>query len=252
MARSPTRSRGARRTAPTAPGRILRDRGGGRPLPLLHRRLGALHGPRDLDGDPGQPGLRHRARLRRVHAVPRQPRVHGALDRAHASLARPLPGLARRARPAATSSSTGSSRAASTRTCASRARRRSPPARCDGIAIGGSLGADKPQMYEVVGWTTAALPEDRPRHLLGIGDDRRPDRAASSSGSTRFDCAMPTRLGRHGMALVPDPEQRWRVDLTKSAWRDSQRAADGRLPVPGLRDRLLARLPALPARKQAS
>src|SRR4051812_13107206 len=43
----------------------------------------------------------------------------------------------------------------------------------DGIAIGGSLGADKPQMYEVVSWTTAALDrvaEDRPRHLLGIGD----------------------------------------------------------------------------------
>src|SRR3954451_15675895 len=32
--------------------------------------------------------------------------------------------------------------------------------RCDGIAIGGSLGADKPQMYEVVGWTTAQLPEE--------------------------------------------------------------------------------------------
>src|SRR4051812_30497897 len=38
----------------------------------------------------------------------------------------------------------------------------------DGIAIGGSLGADKEGMYEVVDWTTAALPEDRPRHLLGI------------------------------------------------------------------------------------
>ena len=39
-----------------------------------------------------------------------------------------------------------------------------------GIAIGGSLGADKAQMYEVVGWATAVLPEDRPRHLLGIGE----------------------------------------------------------------------------------
>ncbi len=35
-------------------------------------------------------------------------------------------------------------------------------------AIGGSLGADKPQMYEVVGWATEVLPEERPRHLLGI------------------------------------------------------------------------------------
>src|SRR3954447_8348361 len=39
-----------------------------------------------------------------------------------------------------------------------------------GIAIGGSLGAEKAQMYEVVGWTIAVLPEDRPCHLLGIGE----------------------------------------------------------------------------------
>src|SRR4051794_15125300 len=39
-----------------------------------------------------------------------------------------------------------------------------------GIAVGGSLGADKPQMYEVVAWAVDELPEDRPRHLLGIGD----------------------------------------------------------------------------------
>ena len=71
-------------------------------------------------------------------------------------------------------------------------------------------------MYEVVGWTTAVLPEDRPRHLLGIGeiDDLI---AGVELGIDTFDCAMPTRLGRHGMALVPDPEGRWRVDLTKSA-----------------------------------
>src|SRR6185369_3788126 len=36
--------------------------------------------------------------------------------------------------------------------------------RVDGIAIGGSLGADKPQMYDVVDMTTAALPEAPPRH----------------------------------------------------------------------------------------
>jgi queuine tRNA-ribosyltransferase len=30
---------------------------------------------------------------------------------------------------------------------------------------------------------------------------------------------MPTRLGRHGTALVPDPDARWRLDLTKAGWR---------------------------------
>jgi queuine tRNA-ribosyltransferase len=41
-------------------------------------------------------------------------------------------------------------------------------------------------------------------------------------GIDTFDCAMPTRLGRHGTALVPDPHNRWRVDLTKSRWRTSE------------------------------
>jgi queuine tRNA-ribosyltransferase len=96
---------------------------------------------------------------------------------------------------------------------------------CDGIAIGGTLGRDKAQMHEVVSWVTQELERlapERPRHLLGIGevDDLI---AGVEQGIDTFDCAMPTRLGRHGMALVPDPEHRWRVDLTKSAWRESER-----------------------------
>jgi queuine tRNA-ribosyltransferase len=94
---------------------------------------------------------------------------------------------------------------------------------CDGIAIGGTLGRDKPQMYEVVSWVTgelARLAPDRPRHLLGIGDV---DDLISGveRGIDTFDCAMPTRLARHGMALVPDPAGRWRVDVAKGIWRES-------------------------------
>ena len=95
---------------------------------------------------------------------------------------------------------------------------------CAGIAIGGSLGQDKPQMHEVVDWSTAALERvapERPRHLLGIGDID--DLIAGVElGIDTFDCAMPTRLARHGVALVPDPGARWRVDLMKARWRDSQ------------------------------
>jgi queuine tRNA-ribosyltransferase len=91
--------------------------------------------------------------------------------------------------------------------------------RVDGIAIGGSLGADKPQMYEVVDWTTAVLPEAPPRHLLGIGDIDDLIRGVEL-GIDTFDCAMPTRLGRHGVALVPDPDRRWRVDLTAARFQD--------------------------------
>jgi queuine tRNA-ribosyltransferase len=93
----------------------------------------------------------------------------------------------------------------------------------DGIAIGGSLGRDKAQMHEVVSWTTAdleRLASDRPRHLLGIGDVDDLITCVGL-GIDTFDCALPTRLGRHGVALVPDPDARWRLDLAKGQYRDS-------------------------------
>jgi queuine tRNA-ribosyltransferase len=94
---------------------------------------------------------------------------------------------------------------------------------CDGIAIGGSLGQEKAQMHEVVAWTTAELERlapDRPRHLLGIGDVD--DLIAGVElGIDTFDCALPTRLGRHGVALIPDPAAGWRVDLVKARWRSA-------------------------------
>jgi queuine tRNA-ribosyltransferase len=102
----------------------------------------------------------------------------------------------------------------------------------DGIAIGGSLGADKPQMYDVVGWATAALGDDpRPRHLLGIGDVDDLIRGVELGVDT-FDCAMPTRLGRHGVAIVPDPEHRWRVDLTAARHREDEAPIMDGCPCP--------------------
>lgn len=96
---------------------------------------------------------------------------------------------------------------------------------CPGIAIGGSLGRDKQQMHEVVAMTTSALERtapEKPRHLLGIGDID--DLIAGVElGIDTFDCALPTRLGRHGVALIPDPGSRWRLDLAKGRWREADR-----------------------------
>ena len=104
----------------------------------------------------------------------------------------------------------------------------------DGIAIGGSLGQTKDQMREVVGWSLASLPAEPPRHLLGIGDvDDLVD--AVGAGVDSFDCATPTRLGRHGTALVNDPERRWRLDLTKGAHRTSREPIDPGCPCPACR-----------------
>jgi queuine tRNA-ribosyltransferase len=108
---------------------------------------------------------------------------------------------------------------------------------CDGIAIGGSLGRDKAQMQEVVAWTTVELDRrapERPRHLLGIGeiDDLI---SGVELGIDTFDCAMPTRLGRHGVALVPEPEARWRIDLTKGRFASSGEPILEGCPCPACR-----------------
>ena len=105
----------------------------------------------------------------------------------------------------------------------------------DGIAIGGSLGQEKDQMREVVGWALAGLPEAPPRHLLGIGDVDDVVHAVGA-GIDTFDCATPTRLARHGSALVNDPSRRWRLDLTKGAHRASREPIDPDCPCPACRE----------------
>lgn len=70
-----------------------------------------------------------------------------------------------------------------------------------GHAVGGSLGASKDQMYEVISLTTKHLEENRPIHLLGIGGIEDIFRGVEN-GIDTFDCVHPTRLARHGGALV--------------------------------------------------
>jgi queuine tRNA-ribosyltransferase len=85
----------------------------------------------------------------------------------------------------------------------------------DGMAIGDCLGQTKQDWYRVVDLVAPLLPEDRPRHLLGVGE---PDDLVEGAlrGIDTFDCAMPTRIARHGHALhrgLP----RFRLDLTHAA-----------------------------------
>ena len=106
--------------------------------------------------------------------------------------------------------------------------------RVDGVAIGGSLGADKPQMHGVVEMATGALGgafEGKPRHLLGIGDVDDLIRGVEL-GIDTFDCVMPTRLARHGTAIVPDPERRWRLDLSSARFKESDEPIMDGCPCP--------------------
>lgn len=71
----------------------------------------------------------------------------------------------------------------------------------DGFAIGGSVGKNKQELKEVVAFTRPLLPDEKPNHLLGIGD-------LSSLieliplGIDTFDSSYPTKAARHGLLLT--------------------------------------------------
>ena len=71
-----------------------------------------------------------------------------------------------------------------------------------GYAIGGiSVGEPKEEFLEILRYTSALMPENKPRYLMGVGS---PDYLieAALSGIDMCDCVLPTRLARHGTALT--------------------------------------------------
>ncbi|HEY6221785.1 MAG TPA: tRNA guanosine(34) transglycosylase Tgt [Candidatus Eisenbacteria bacterium] len=75
---------------------------------------------------------------------------------------------------------------------------------CDGFAIGGlSVGESKEVTWELTRVTNAALPVDRPRYLMGMGTPIDLLDAVAL-GVDLFDCVLPTRNARNGMAFTPD------------------------------------------------
>ena len=72
----------------------------------------------------------------------------------------------------------------------------------EGYAIGGlAVGEPQEVMLKVVEETTPLLPVDRPRYLMGVGTPHDLLEAVAR-GIDMFDCVMPTRNGRHGMAFT--------------------------------------------------
>ncbi len=70
-----------------------------------------------------------------------------------------------------------------------------------GIAIGGSLGTSKQDMYDILDWSLPILPEDKPRHLLGIGEVEDLF-GGSARGIDTFDCVAATRMARNGGTYI--------------------------------------------------
>ena len=174
-------------------------------------------GPEDSMADPGGARLRHRAHLRRVHARPRRPRLHGPLHGAHPPLARPLPRLARAEGPAPP----GRLRdrpGRGPRGPAPRVGRGTAAAASTGSRSAAPSGATR-RRCTACSASRAAPPRRGAAPPARHRGDRRPA-GRNRIGIDLFDCAIPTRLARHGTALAPEPEGRFRIDLAKGRYAD--------------------------------
>jgi queuine tRNA-ribosyltransferase len=96
----------------------------------------------------------------------------------------------------------------------------------DGLAVGGlSVGEPVPLMEELTAACVAELPETLPRYFMGLGTDREILRLAAL-GVDMFDCVEPTRLARHGTAMVAGG----RLTLRNAAHRGDPRPVEEGCP----------------------
>lgn len=95
-----------------------------------------------------------------------------------------------------------------------------------GYAIGGVSVGEPVQLIEaIVKATTPHLPWNKPRYLMGVGSYREMAQAIAA-GVDLFDCVIPTRLGRHGTALVQG--DRW--NLKNANFREDFTPLDATCP----------------------
>lgn len=82
----------------------------------------------------------------------------------------------------------------------------------DGFGLGGAL--TKENIGEIVSWMSQELPEDKPRHMLGISE---PDDifACIENGADTFDCVSPARVGRNGALYTPTG----RINITNARFK---------------------------------
>ncbi len=97
-----------------------------------------------------------------------------------------------------------------------------------GLAVGGSFGQTKQSLYDILSWCAPSLRRAdqplRPVHLLGIGDIADVFEGVRY-GIDTFDCVQPTRLARHGWALMPN-EPGGRINFRNARFRDDPTPLD--------------------------
>ncbi|WP_234185520.1 tRNA guanosine(34) transglycosylase Tgt [Shinella sp. NM-101] len=101
-----------------------------------------------------------------------------------------------------------------------------------GYAIGGlAVGEPQEVMLDMIDTTIPHLPTEKPRYLMGVGT---PDDMLKSvaRGIDMFDCVMPTRSGRHGLAFT----RRGRINLRNARHAEDMRPLDEESTCPAARD----------------
>jgi queuine tRNA-ribosyltransferase len=102
----------------------------------------------------------------------------------------------------------------------------------DGYAIGGlAVGETQEVMLDVVAKTTVMLPTERPRYLMGVGTPADLIEAIGR-GIDMFDCVMPTRNGRHGLAFTRFGP----INIKNARHADDPRPLDAESRCPAARD----------------
>ena len=92
----------------------------------------------------------------------------------------------------------------------------------DGYAVGGlAVGEGQEKMLKVLDFTVPAMPENKPRYLMGVGTPEDLIQAVSR-GIDMFDCVMPTRAGRHGLAYT----RKGKVNLKNARHANDPRPLD--------------------------
>ena len=92
----------------------------------------------------------------------------------------------------------------------------------DGYAVGGlAIGEGQEITFEVLDQTVPALPEDRPRYLMGVGTPSDIV-GAVARGIDMFDCVLPTRSGRTGQAFT----RRGTINIRNARHADDPRPID--------------------------
>lgn len=101
-----------------------------------------------------------------------------------------------------------------------------------GYAVGGlAVGEPQAVMLNMLEETLPVLPTEKPRYLMGVGTPEDMLRSVAR-GIDMFDCVMPTRSGRHGLAFT----RRGKVNIRNARHAEDMRALDEQSNCPATRD----------------